>query len=82
VGTGALKSPSCKIVDVGHRRARDLALEVPESPLEALMSAEVWEQVYQRLAELITAHRTTLIFVNTRRMAERVARHLSTRRAL
>jgi ATP-dependent Lhr-like helicase len=81
VGTGAvnLKSPSCKIVDVGHRRARDLALEVPESPLEAVMSAEVWEQVYQRLAELITAHRTTLIFVNTRRMAERVARHLSIR---
>jgi ATP-dependent helicase Lhr and Lhr-like helicase len=79
VGTGAAKSSTCKIVDVGHRRARDLALEVPDSPLEAVMSAEVWEQVYQRLAELITAHRTTLIFVNTRRMAERVARHLSTR---
>ena len=74
-GTGA----DCTIVDTGHRRARDLALEVPESPLEAVMSAEVWEQVYQRLAELIEGHRTTLIFVNTRRMAERVTRQLSER---
>ena len=60
------------IVDVGHNRPRDLALEVPSSPLEAVMSAEVWEQVYERLAQLIEAHRTTLVFVNTRRMAERV----------
>ena len=71
--------PSCTIINTGHRRARDLALEVPSSPLEAVMSAEVWEQVYDRLAELIDAHRTTLIFVNTRRLAERVTRHLSER---
>src|SRR6202023_1556894 len=51
-----------------------LSLEVPDSPLEAVMSAEVWEQVYGRLAALINEHRTTLIFVNTRRMAERVTR--------
>jgi ATP-dependent Lhr-like helicase len=69
----------CTIVDTGHRRARDLAIELPDSPLEAVMSAEVWEQVYRRLAELIEAHRTTLIFVNTRRMAERVTRQLSDR---
>ena len=75
---GAQATP-CSIVDTGHRRARDLALEVPDSPLEAVMSAEVWEQVYRRLAELIEEHRTTLIFVNTRRMAERVARQLSDR---
>jgi len=43
----------CAIIDSGHRRARDLALELPDSPLEAVMSAEVWEQVYQRLSELI-----------------------------
>jgi ATP-dependent Lhr-like helicase len=81
VGAGAInaESPACTIVDTGHRRARDLALEVPDSPLESVMSAEVWEQVYQRLAELIEAHRTTLIFVNTRRMAERVTRQLSDR---
>src|SRR5205823_9161286 len=67
----------CAIVDSGHRRARDLALEVPDSPLEAVMSADVWEQVYRRLAALIEQHRTTLIFVNTRRLAERVTRRLS-----
>src|SRR5215475_12873725 len=80
VGAGTNgKGPPCTIVDIGHRRARDLALEVPESPLEAVMSHEVWEQVYRRLAELIEGHRTTLIFVNTRRMAERVTRQLSDR---
>jgi ATP-dependent Lhr-like helicase len=65
------------IVDAGHRRDRDLALEVPDSPLEAVMSMEVWEQVHRRLAALIEQHRTTLIFVNTRRLAERVTRRLS-----
>jgi ATP-dependent Lhr-like helicase len=74
-GSGA----ACRIIDTGHRRARDLALEVPSSPLEAVMSGEVWQQVYDRLAELIEAHRTTLIFVNTRRLAERVTRQLSER---
>jgi ATP-dependent helicase Lhr and Lhr-like helicase len=73
------ESEPCTIVDAGHRRARDLALEMPDSPLEAVMSAEVWEQVYRRIAELIEAHRTTLIFVNTRRLAERVTRQLSDR---
>lgn len=68
---------ACAIVDSGHRRRRDLALEVPDSPLEAVMSMEVWEQVYRRLAALIEQHRTTLIFVNTRRLAERVTRRLS-----
>ena len=67
------------IVDTGHQRPRELVLEVPDSPLEAVMSAEVWQQVYDRLARLTEAHRTTLVFVNTRRMAERVARQLSDR---
>jgi ATP-dependent helicase Lhr and Lhr-like helicase len=69
----------CRIIDTGHRRTRDLALEVPSSPLEAVMSGEVWQQVYDRLAELIEAHRTTLVFVNTRRLVERVTRQLSER---
>jgi ATP-dependent Lhr-like helicase len=69
----------CTIIDTGHRRARDLALEIPPSPLEAVMSGDVWQQVYDRLTELTLAHRTTLIFVNTRRMAERVTRQLSER---
>ena len=80
VGAGAEGAPPpCRIIDTGHRRARDLALELPPAPLEAVMSGDVWKQVYDRLAELIAAHRTTLIFVNTRRMAERATRELSDR---
>jgi ATP-dependent helicase Lhr and Lhr-like helicase len=78
-GSDGAATPDCTIVDTGHHRARDLALEVPDSPLEAVMSGEVWEQIYDRLTSLIEAHRTTLIFVNTRRLAERVTRHLSER---
>ena len=69
----------CTIVNEGHRRAMDLALEVPGSSLDAVMSHEVWSEYYARLTTLIDAHRTTLIFVNTRRMAERIARELSER---
>jgi ATP-dependent Lhr-like helicase len=76
VGTEAA---DCRIIDAGHRRDRDLAIELPSSPLEAVMANEVWVEIYDRLAELVAAHRTTLIFVNTRRMAERVARHLADR---
>ncbi|OLB62193.1 MAG: hypothetical protein AUI11_06540 [Acidobacteria bacterium 13_2_20CM_2_66_4] len=67
------------VVNEGHRRQLDIALEVPRSSLEAVMSHEVWEEYYDRLTELIGGHRTTLVFVNTRRMAERLARHLSDR---
>ncbi|HEU5245756.1 MAG TPA: DEAD/DEAH box helicase [Candidatus Udaeobacter sp.] len=73
----AAGNPDCEIIDIGHRRELDLAIELPKSPLEAVMSNEVWEEIYHRLAELIQAHRTTLVFVNTRRMAERVTHHLS-----
>ncbi|MGE7137795.1 DEAD/DEAH box helicase [Luteibacter sp. NPDC031894] len=69
----------CAIVDIGHARKRDLALEVPPVPLEPVMSNDMWELVYNRLGNLVEQHRTTLVFVNTRRMAERVARHLSER---
>ncbi|WP_321894890.1 DEAD/DEAH box helicase [Paraburkholderia heleia] len=71
--------PACEIVDVGHARTRDLAIEMPPVPLEAVMANDVWERVYDRMAELVAMHRTTLVFVNTRRMAERVARHLTDR---
>lgn len=70
---------SCEIVDIGHGRARDLALEVPSVPLEAVMSNDAWAMVYDRLAALAGEHRTTLVFVNTRRMAERTTRHLAER---
>ncbi|MDG6348960.1 DEAD/DEAH box helicase [Luteimonas sp. 8-5] len=67
---------SCEIVDIGYSRQRDLALELPPVPLQPVMSNEQWDLVYARLAQLVEAHRTTLVFVNTRRMAERAARHL------
>ena len=69
----------CTIIDGGHTRSRNLKLELPPAPLEAVMSGEVWTQMYDRLAELVREHRTTLVFVNTRRLVERVARHLSER---
>jgi ATP-dependent Lhr-like helicase len=75
----ALGPPNVTIVNEGHRRAMDLSLEVPRSRLDAVMSHEVWDEYYVRLTELIAEHRTTLVFVNTRKMAERVAHHLSER---
>src|SRR5882762_9260382 len=69
----------CSIVDKGHRRRIDLALEVPKSPLEAVMSGEVRQEIYERLIQLIESHRTTLVMVNTRRLAERMAHRLSER---
>ncbi len=76
-GSGRDDCPGCRIVDVGHQRDMDLGVELPGSPLETVMSLEVWEEIYAKLAALIEAHQTTLIFVNTRRLAERVTRHLS-----
>ena len=69
----------CAIVDIGYAKQRDLALELPLSPLSAVMSNDQWEEVYGRVAELVLLHRTTLVFVNTRRMAERASRHLGER---
>ncbi len=71
--------PDCEIIDEGHLKELDLALETPDSPLEAIMANEVWQEVYARLAQLIESHQTTLVFVNTRRLAERVTHHLAER---
>jgi ATP-dependent Lhr-like helicase len=82
VGTENIDSegaPNCTIVDTGHTRRLDLAIELPESPLQAVMSGDVWDEVYDRLTQLIRQHKTTLVFVNTRRLAERVSRHLGER---
>ncbi len=75
--TGA--GQACNIIDTGHVRERRIELEMPKSPLSAVMANEVWAETYDRLAELIRAHKTTLIFANTRRLAERAARHLAER---
>jgi ATP-dependent Lhr-like helicase len=76
--TGARDS-DCILIDTGHVRDRDLRLEVTGSPLEAVMANEVWGEIYDRLQQLIEEHRTTLIFVNTRRLAERAAAALAER---
>ena len=68
----------CECVDIGHRRDLDLAIEVPESPLATVCSHETWDEIIRRMAELIGQHKTTLVFVNTRKLAERVAARLTT----
>ncbi len=71
--------PEPIVVNVGHRRALDLAVEVPGSELGPVASNEMWGEIYDRIGELAKQHRSTLIFVNTRRLAERVAHHLGER---
>jgi ATP-dependent Lhr-like helicase len=67
------------VVNHGHRRAMDLAVEVPQDELGPVASNEMWQEIYDRITALIHAHKTTLVFVNTRRLAERVAHHLAER---
>jgi ATP-dependent Lhr-like helicase len=71
--------PDPVIVQIGHRRELDLAIEVPGSELGPVASNEMWAEIYDRVAALATQHRSTLIFVNTRRLAERMAHHLGER---
>ena len=67
------------IINHGHRRAMDLAVEVPQDELGPVASNEMWQEIYDRITALIQEHRTTLVFVNTRRLAERVTHHLAER---
>src|SRR5580693_9164364 len=71
--------PGPVVLNVGHRRELDLAVEVPGSELGPIASNEMWGEIYDRIAALAKEHRSTLIFVNTRRLAERVAHHLGER---
>ncbi len=73
------REEQCNIIDTGHARQRDLALEIPNSPLTALMSNEVWNEIYDRLEAFANQHHTMLVFVNTRRLAERAARFIAER---
>jgi ATP-dependent Lhr-like helicase len=75
----AVADAGCVVVDIGYSKRRDLSLEVPPTPLSAVMSNDQWEQVYDRIAQLVREHRTTLVFANTRRVVERAARHLGER---
>ena len=71
--------PAPVIINTGHGRAMDLAVEVPSSELGPVSSNEMWEEIYNRLADLVRQHRSTLVFVNTRRLSERVSHHLAER---
>ena len=75
----AFLSEGAAIVNVGHRREMEIAVESPRDELGPVASTEMWDGIYDRLAELIRENRTTLVFVNTRRLAERVAHHLGQR---
>ena len=67
----------CTLVDAGTFRQLDLAIEIPPSALSTVCSHEQWEEIYGRIAELVREHKTTLVFVNTRKMAERIAAQLT-----
>jgi ATP-dependent Lhr-like helicase len=69
--------PDPVIVNVGHKRKLDLAIEVPASQLGPIATNEMWEEIYNRLVELVEQHRSTLVFVNTRRLSERISHHLA-----
>ena len=73
VGTGR----ECDLVDVGHHRPMDIELVVPPSPLSTVCSHEQWDEIYRQIAGLIESHRTTLVFVNTRKLAERLTARLT-----
>ena len=67
------------IVNVGHKRTLDLGVEVPSSELGPVASNEMWDEIYERIVQLVKAHRSTLVFVNTRRLAERISHQLGER---
>lgn len=72
-------TPDCAVVDVGHQREMELSVEVPDAELGPIIRQEIWTAVYEKLVAQIQAHRTTLVFVNTRRLVERVAHQLTER---
>ena len=75
----AFLSDTATVINIGHKREMELAVEVPRDELGPVASNEMWGEIYDRVAELIRENRTTLVFVNTRRLAERVAHHLAER---
>jgi ATP-dependent Lhr-like helicase len=71
--------PEPVIVNVGHKRKLDLGVEVPSTELGPVASNEMWDEIYERIVQLVNAHRSTLVFVNTRRLAERISHQLGER---
>jgi ATP-dependent Lhr-like helicase len=71
--------PRCAIVEAGRRRELDVGVEIPKDELSSVASNDLWRETYDRVADLVRAHRATLVFVNTRRLAERAAHALGER---
>ena len=71
--------PDPVIINVGHKRTLDLGVEVPSSELGPVASNEMWDEIYERIVQLVNTHRSTLVFVNTRRLSERIAHQLGER---
>ncbi len=71
--------PDPVIVNIGHKRTLDLGVEVPSSELGPVASNEMWDEIYERIVQLVNEHRSTLVFVNTRRLAERISHQLGER---
>src|SRR6266446_5062574 len=71
--------PDPVIVNIGHKRTLDIGVEVPSSELGPVASNEMWDEIYERIVQLVNSHRSTLVFVNTRRLAERIAHQLGER---
>ncbi len=73
------RRPRCAIVETGRRRAFDLGVEIPGDELSSVASNDLWRETYDRVAALVSEHRSTLVFVNTRRLAERATHALAER---
>ena len=71
--------PDPVVVNIGHKRTLDLAVEIPNTLLGPIATNEMWDEIYERIVELSSQHRSTLVFVNTRRLVERVSHHLAER---
>ncbi len=74
--TGARSENGIAVVNIGHKRTLDLAIEIPNSELGPVATNEMWDEIYDRIAALVEQHRSTLVFVNTRRLAERLSHNL------
>jgi ATP-dependent Lhr-like helicase len=70
---GGQRGPEVAIVQVGQHRVLDLAIEMPGEELGSVGTNSIWDDIYERLAALALEHRSTLVFVNTRAMVERLA---------
>ena len=78
IGSSPERAPAT-IVEVGQKRKLDVAIEVPSDELTSVTSQAMWEEIFDKLASATATHRSTLVFVNTRKLVERVSFALAER---